>query len=63
MNEIYRVLKQGGILIIVDSLNHNPVYKFNRWIHYLYGNNNEDEIDEIEIYEIPYEDTNYYLEK
>ncbi|MGI9316903.1 MAG: class I SAM-dependent methyltransferase, partial [bacterium] len=35
MNEIYRILKVGGKFICVDSLNHNPVYRFNRWIQYL----------------------------
>ena len=34
MNEIYRVLKPGGLFICVDSLNHNPIYRFNRWLHY-----------------------------
>ena len=29
MNEIYRVLKYNGVLIVIDSLNHNPFYKFN----------------------------------
>jgi SAM-dependent methyltransferase len=37
MNEIFRVLKPGGIFICVDSLNHNPIYRFNRWIHFLRG--------------------------
>ncbi len=36
-DEIRRVLKQGGSLLIVDSLNHNPFYRFNRWIHYRRG--------------------------
>lgn len=36
--EIRRVLRPGGMLICVDSLNHNPVYRANRWIHYLRGN-------------------------
>ena len=35
MNEIYRVLKFGGSFVCVDSLNHNPMYRFNRWLHYL----------------------------
>jgi ubiquinone/menaquinone biosynthesis C-methylase UbiE len=35
--QIRRVLRPGGIFICVDSLNHNPIYKFNRWIHYLRG--------------------------
>lgn len=38
INEIFRVLKTGGLCICVDSLNHNPVYKFNRWIHFRRGN-------------------------
>ncbi len=33
--EIYRVLKPGGFFICVDSLNHNPIYIFNRYIHFL----------------------------
>jgi ubiquinone/menaquinone biosynthesis C-methylase UbiE len=36
--EIRRVLRLGGTLICVDSLNHNPVYRANRLIHYLRGN-------------------------
>ena len=35
--EIKRVLKPAGVLICVDSLNHNPLYRLNRWIHYLRG--------------------------
>ncbi len=35
--EITRVLKPGGAFICVDSLNNNPIYRFNRWIHYLKG--------------------------
>lgn len=38
MNEIYRVLKPGGYVIILDSLNNNPIYRFNRYLHYLRGN-------------------------
>lgn len=37
-SEIRRVLRPGGTFICVDSLNHNPVYRANRWIHYLRGN-------------------------
>lgn len=36
-DEIYRVLKPNGIFICVDSLDHNPIYKINRFIHYLRG--------------------------
>ncbi len=38
MNEIYRVLKPGGMLVVVDSLNNNPIYQFNRYIKYLKDN-------------------------
>ena len=38
MMVIFRVLKQGGVFICVDSLNHNPIYRINRWMHYLRGN-------------------------
>ena len=37
LNEIYRILKPNGTLILVDSLNHNPIYKWNRLIHFLRG--------------------------
>lgn len=37
-NEVYRVLKLGGMFICVDSFNHNPIYRFNRFVHYLRGN-------------------------
>jgi ubiquinone/menaquinone biosynthesis C-methylase UbiE len=37
-SEIRRVLRPGGALVCVDSLNHNPIYRLNRWIHYLRGN-------------------------
>ncbi len=36
-SEIRRVLRPGGIFICVDSLNHNPVYRLNRWVHYKRG--------------------------
>jgi ubiquinone/menaquinone biosynthesis C-methylase UbiE len=35
--EVRRVLRPGGIFICVDSLKHNPIYRFNRWLHYLRG--------------------------
>lgn len=35
--EIKRVLCPGGLLICVDSLNHNPIYRFNRFLHHLRG--------------------------
>jgi ubiquinone/menaquinone biosynthesis C-methylase UbiE len=35
--EIYRVLKFNGYFICVDSFNHNPIYRLNRWIHYIKG--------------------------
>jgi ubiquinone/menaquinone biosynthesis C-methylase UbiE len=38
MNEIYRVLKFGGKAVFVDSLSNNPIYRFNRYIHYIKGN-------------------------
>lgn len=31
--EIDRVIKPGGFIVILDSLNHNPLYKLNRWVH------------------------------
>jgi ubiquinone/menaquinone biosynthesis C-methylase UbiE len=35
--EVRRVLRPGGIFLCVDSLSHNPIYRFNRWFHYLRG--------------------------
>lgn len=35
--EVTRILRPGGAFIFVDSLNHNPVYRLNRFIHYLRG--------------------------
>lgn len=35
--EILRVLRPGGMFLCVDSLNHNPVYRLNRWLHYMKG--------------------------
>ena len=37
-NEIFRVLKANGSFICIDSLNHNPIFKANRFLHYLRGN-------------------------
>jgi ubiquinone/menaquinone biosynthesis C-methylase UbiE len=37
LEEVYRVLKGGGIFICVDSFNHNPIYRLNRFIHFLRG--------------------------
>ena len=37
MDEIYRVLKVDGSLVIIDSLNHNLIYRANRFIHYMRG--------------------------
>jgi len=37
MNEMVRLLKPNGLLIIVDSLDNNPIYSINRWIGYLLG--------------------------
>ena len=37
LDEIVRVLRPGGWFIAVDSYNHNPIYRFNRWLHRLRG--------------------------
>lgn len=34
---VLRILRPGGAFIFVDSLNHNPIYRLNRWLHYLRG--------------------------
>ena len=38
MDEIYRVLKKDGVFISMDSLNNNPIYRLNRYLHFLRGN-------------------------
>jgi ubiquinone/menaquinone biosynthesis C-methylase UbiE len=38
LSEVYRVLKTKGVFIAIDSLNNNPIYRLNRYIHYLRGN-------------------------
>ncbi len=35
--EILRVLRPGGAFICVDSLDHNPIYRINRWLNYRRG--------------------------
>lgn len=35
--ELQRLLRPGGTFVFVDSLNHNPIYRFNRWLHFLRG--------------------------
>ncbi len=35
--EILRTLRPGGAFIFIDSLNHNPIFKLNRWIRFLRG--------------------------
>jgi len=37
LDEIQRVLRPGGWFVAVDSYNHNPIYRFNRWLHRLRG--------------------------
>jgi ubiquinone/menaquinone biosynthesis C-methylase UbiE len=35
LREIKRILKPGGGVIFLDTLNHNPIYKLNRFIRFL----------------------------
>ena len=37
-DQIYRVLKKGGTFIALDSLNNNPIFRLNRYLHYMIGN-------------------------
>ena len=38
IEQIYRLLKPQGRVVILDSLNNSPIYKLNRLIHYYKGN-------------------------
>ena len=38
MKEIHRILVSGGSFIALDSLDNNPIYKLNRYLHYILGN-------------------------
>jgi ubiquinone/menaquinone biosynthesis C-methylase UbiE len=49
---IWRVLKPGGVFICVDSLNHNPIYKINRWIHFLMGSRSRSTLARIPNFEL-----------
>ena len=38
LDEVGRVLRPGGSIVFIDSFNHNPIYRLNRYRHYLFGN-------------------------
>jgi len=65
-NEVYRVLKPGGHFILVDVYNHNPIYRVNRFIHWLKGNrtksvvNRAPSIKLIELYQSKFQLDIYY---
>lgn len=40
-NEIVRVLRCGGVIVLVDSLDHNPIYRINRRQHLRRGQRTE----------------------
>jgi SAM-dependent methyltransferase len=37
LSEVHRLLRPSGWFVCVDSLNHNPIYRLNRYIQYLRG--------------------------
>ena len=37
VQSIHRILRPGGYFIAIDSWNHNPIYRFNRWRHFRRG--------------------------
>lgn len=45
--ELRRVLKPEGSIIILDSLNHNPIYRINRLVSFLRGNRTRSSIETI----------------
>ena len=38
LEEVNRILKPGGLFLLMDVLDNNPIYRLNRFIHYLRGN-------------------------
>lgn len=46
-NEIFRVLKNNSFFICIDSLDHNLIYKINRFIHFLRGKRTLETINRI----------------
>lgn len=38
IKEVKRVLKPKGKFLVLDSFNYNPIYKLNRYIHFIRGN-------------------------
>ena len=47
MSELYRVLKPLGVVIIVDSLNNNIIYRLNRYVHFYRGKRSRSTITRI----------------
>jgi ubiquinone/menaquinone biosynthesis C-methylase UbiE len=45
--EIVRVLRAGGCFVCVDSLNHNPIYRLNRWLHHRRGHRSASTVSRI----------------
>lgn len=45
INEVKRVLKSNGRFIVIDSFNHNFIFKINRYIHYLRGGRSKSTLD------------------
>ncbi len=37
LDEVYRLVKPSGFFVCVDSLNHNPIYRLNRFVRVLRG--------------------------
>ena len=47
MSELYRVLKPLGVVIIVDSLNNNIIFRLNRYVHFYRGKRSRSTITRI----------------
>lgn len=47
LESVFRLLKPGGAFVCIDSLNHNPIYRLNRFFHYLRGSRSKSTLQQM----------------